>query len=249
MSTQTPQQTIEYYANLLIYQYITQPKAYATVYADVLPIIMPQGGNFLTDYTGNALVDGPNMPVPGTFLTDNINNSGPILPLAVQDAFTLGTAVGVQLSILAEYIGAQRTNLQLNGLSLTLTDTQFTSYLTVVAARNNLGSDMGSIEAFFLQYFPGEFTIYDFETMNMGFVYYETFGADPVAESFIMSGYLPVPMAVGATLVYNPTDVSFFAFRTYNSISQPRTSGYNFYSDPQVGQFLAYRNVIIVPFV
>jgi hypothetical protein len=221
MAAQTTAQLVAYYANLLIYQYISQPKAYATVSADVLPVLMPQG------FTSPA---------------------EPILPLALQDAFTLGTAVGVQLDTLAEYIGAVRTNLQLNGLLLTMTDVQFTDYLTVVAARNNLGSDMGSIESFFNQYFPGEFSVYDFETMNMSFVYYEALGADPVAEAFIMAGYLPVPMAVGATFIFNPNNYLFFAYRTYNAVAQPKTTGFNFYSGSQVGKFSSYVDAIVVPF-
>lgn len=57
----TTQELIDYYANLLILQYIGQPRAYATIQALVEPTIMDQ------------------------------------LPITVQNAFDLETAVGAQL--------------------------------------------------------------------------------------------------------------------------------------------------------
>jgi hypothetical protein len=242
MATQTTEQLVGYYANLLIYQYISQLRAYNNVFVDIEPVLMPQDFSVpLVDNEGNMIVDNE-----GDAIYSNL--MGEILPLTLQDAFTFGTAVGVQLDILAEYIGGLRTNLQLDNTFLTLTDQQFTTYLQALAARNNLGSNMQTIEAFFNQYFPGEFSIYDFESMQMSFIYSPAFGADPIAESFIMSGHLPVPMAVGATFIHNPTASAFFAYRTYNAVAQPGTSGYNRYSDPQVGRLLRYTDVLVVPF-
>jgi hypothetical protein len=241
MATQTTQQLVEYYANLLIYQYVTQLKAYATVFDDVQPILMPQGFiSPLTDNEGNWLFDNEGDPLYSTVTTE------PTLPLALQDAFNFGSAVGVQLDTLATYIGGLRTNLQLDGTYLALTDLQFTLYLQALAARNNMGSDMGSIEAFLGQYFPGVFAVYDFEDMHMSFIYYPVASANPAAEAFITAGHLPVPMTVGATLVFNPNNDLFFAFSTYNDAAQPGTSGYNFYGSSQVGEFLTYTDSITV---
>lgn len=241
MPTQTSEQLVAYYANLLIFQYVSQLRAYNHVFVNVEALLMPQGFAVpLTDNEGNLIVDNEGKAVYDTFM-------GQLLPLALQDAFTLSSAVGVQLDILAEYIGGTRTSLQLNGTLATLTDRQFGTYLQVLAARNNLGSSMSDITAFFNQYFPGEFSVYDYENMYMSFIYHLPFGADPIAESFVMSGHLTVPMAVGATFVYNPSGFLFFAFRTYQALAQPGTSGYNDYSNPQVGRFLVYSNVIKVP--
>ena len=235
---------VDYYANLLIYQYISQPKAYATTFADVAPILMPQMyGAALTDQNLNPLTDDQ-----GTALYASVNSGpaifGDILPLALQDAFTLGSAVGVQLDTLAKYIGGVRTNFLLNGTLYTMSDAQFTQYLTTIGARNSLASDMGSIIEFLQTYFFNQFTVYDYEDMRMGFTFFSAPGTNPGAEAFITAGYLPVPMAVGYTLAYNPTGNNFFAFRTYNSVSQPTTTGYNFYSGSIVGKFLSYSNVI-----
>lgn len=241
MATQTTEQLINYYANLLIYQYVSQLRAYNTVFIDVQPILMSQGFmSPLTDNEGNLIINNEGDAVYSDVTTE------PILPLALQDAFTLSTAVGVQLNVLAEYIGGLRTNLQLNGTYLTFTDEQFSSYLSALAARNNLASDMGSISVFFSKYFPDEFSVYDLENMHMTFIYHLNPGDDPVAEAFITSGHLPVPMAVGATLIINPVAFAFFAFRTYNAVAQPDTTGYNFYIDTQVGKTLSYTNVLPV---
>lgn len=242
MTVQTSEQLINYYADLLIYQYISKPRAHYTVYHDVAPVLMPQGfglpvlkidGSVVTATDGNWVYNVP---------------MGTLLPLTLQDAFTFDTAVGVQLDTLAEYIGGIRTNLQLDGTYLTLTDVQFRLYLQALGARNTMGSDMKSIETFFATYFPGAFLTYDFESMHMSFIYNNDLGVDPVAESFIMAGHIPVPTAVGATVIFNPTSFSFFAFRTYNAVAQPGTSGYNFYSGPQTGRFLSYINALNVPF-
>ena len=242
MPTQTTDQLVAYYANLLIYQYVSQLRAYNNVFVDVQPILMPQGFMLpLTDNEGNPIVDNEGDWIYSSATTE------PILPLALQDAFNFGTAVGKQLDILAEYIGGLRTNLQLDGTFYTLTDQQFTAYLQIVAVRNTLGSDMGSIDGFLNQYFPGEFSVYDSENMHMSFIYHPVFGTDPIAESFIMAGYLPVPMAVGVTFIPNPLTFQFFAFRTYVSVAQPSTSGYNLYGAPQTGTFFLYAYVMIVP--
>lgn len=64
----TPLQLIQYYANLLILQYLQKPKAYATVQATVTPALLPQttiqsisfsgtaaSGTFVLNYTPNGI--------------------------------------------------------------------------------------------------------------------------------------------------------------------------------------------------
>jgi fibronectin type 3 domain-containing protein len=91
-TAQTPQLTVltpvanalvDYYANLLIIQYLGQPKAYATIQA---------------------------LAEIATLSSSSTSTADTQLPLAVQNGFNLGTAQGVQLDILGKYAGVTRKN-------------------------------------------------------------------------------------------------------------------------------------------
>jgi hypothetical protein len=244
--TQTTENLLSYYANLLIYQYVSRWRAYNTVYSLVEPILMSQGFELL-------LINNEGQPI--------VNNEGnyvyvgavvePVLPLALQNAFNLPGAVGAQLDILAKYLGGQRTNQLLDGTYYTLNDTQFTEYLLILAARNGLASDLGDVQAFLTEYFTvggaQVLLVHDYANMQMSFTYTAAGGAYPVLEAFIMLGNLPKPMGVGASFIHNPTVKNFFAFRTYTQAAQPNTVGFNFYTAPQVGTFVSYAYGLSVP--
>ena len=243
--TSETEHLFRYYADLLIYQYASRWRAYNTVYSLIEPALMSQG--FETVVTSNE--DDPVLDNEGNY-TYVGSILGPILPLALQGAFNFPGAVGVQLDTLAKYFGGQRTNLLLNGESYTFDDAEFTTYLQLLALRNNLPSDLGTVESFLYDYFTVGATqilsVYDFADMHLSFVYAALLGTYPIFEVFIATKNLPKPMGVGAGMIYNPTGKSFFAYRTYKQTSQPGTSGFNFYAESQTGTFLQYSYGLVV---
>jgi hypothetical protein len=247
MPTQTTQDLLSYYANLLIYQYVSQWRAWNETYAILETYLMAQGYEYLVvDNEGQPVVDNEGDYVYiGSFIE-------PILPLAVQQAFNFPGAVGVQLDTLAKYLGGERTNSLLNGVPYTFNDADFTTYLQLLAIRNNMPSDLGDIEQFLYDNFTisGDqiLSVTDFADMHMGFTYTALIGTYPIFEAFITSGDLPKPMGVGASLIYNPQKKNFFAFRSYEWVAQAGTVGFNYYSGPQDGTFLGYSYGVEVPF-
>jgi hypothetical protein len=135
-------------------------------------------------------------------------SDGNILPLAVQNAFDMDTAVGVQLDTLGTYIGVTRQGSTFSG-STTLGDEDYKKLLHIVAQRNVLRADLSSIQDFFYNNFRGLFQVTDNLNMNMTYTYLGKTGENIVAEFFIEGGFLPVPSCVYGDLTYT---VDYFGF-------------------------------------
>ncbi len=191
----------------------------------------------------NTLVDSMSAPV-----TPAVTETDVILPLAVQDAFNLNApnlAQGVQLDTLGKYVGVTRSG---NGFvaPITLDDSDFTSLIRMAIARNNAGSSLADIQQIMFQNFGNAITVYDLKNMHMDFFISSTVGSQDLIQLFITEGLLPIPMAVGALIIYFPVIDSFFSFRTYEA---PAFSGtpFNSYSDYQTDwPWLSYANAYVV---
>jgi len=206
----TTQEQIDYYANLLPKEYVTLPNAYATIQALAEMALMPQGGNYLTDRNGNALTDVPgNLFIDGPFIE-------PILPLALSEAFELPNAEGVQLEILAQAVGVQRSGFNLLGQYITLSDAQFRLLIQAASARNFLRATTQAIQAFIFQFFSGILQVVDDQRMHMTFFYLIQKGSLPWVDLFITGGLLPRPLGVGISIVYlyPYPSTNFFGVRT-----------------------------------
>lgn len=175
----TTQEIIDYYADLLILQYVGQPKAYATVQAVVRGVIMDQ------------------------------------MPVAVQNAFEIGTAVGVQLDILGKYVGVTRYGNGFNGDPITLDDADFTALIRMAIVRNNSGSSLSNIQDLLAEFFYREIFVYDHANMQMGYLMTSTAGSLDLAQMFVTQGLLPKPMGVQlSSLIYLPA-IGLFGLRDY----------------------------------
>lgn len=308
MSTQD---LINYYANLLILQYIGKPKAYATIQTLVNPVVMPQtsvdtisfsdiaaSGNFVLAYNGNSTTainwndsastiqtklqavsglgsvtvtgsvasqlltitfTGVTPPAALLTLTSNsLQTSGvtsitllivaidQMLPLAVQNAFSLTTAVGAQLAVLGKYAGVKPNGFTFSG-PITLSDTQFRSLIQAMIGRNMLQGDLSSIQSLIATYFSSVIQVFDHEGMRMSYFYEAATGSNPVAEFFIKLGALPKPMGVQlATLTYAYPNSAFFGMRTY-FYAGVGISPLNSYTNYQsIRPWLSYANGIAV---
>jgi len=276
MATESTRELAEYYAKLLILQYVGLPKAFNTILSIVSPILMPQtsiqsitftpnpsSGTFILNYdgvdttainwddnaetittilqtipelsqviVGGSIVDGLNVTFLGLtniakLLTVSTNNLSPtvkitiietdlILPLAVQNAFDLETAVGVQLDILGKYTGVKRT-VVIKTRTIFLNDDEFRVLIKFSIARNNAGTSLANAENIFNQFFPGDFIITDYKTMYVSFIFGSSIGSMDVFLAIISEGLLPIPMAVGYSAIIPPLVQQFFGYSTYES--------------------------------
>lgn len=174
------QDLIDYYANLLVIQYLGKPKAYQTIQAVVTPVVMNQ------------------------------------LPTQVQNAFGVTTAVGVQLDILAKYIGVNRTGTGLDGQQIVLTDVQMYQLLQFGIINNSNSSSLAAIQSLIFNSFSGDVKVFDYANMQMSY-YVNSLSLDlNLIEVVVAEGLLPKPMGVQlASVIYSPTIDSFFGCRTY----------------------------------
>jgi hypothetical protein len=307
----TTQDLVNYYANLLILQYVGKPKAYATIAALVTPVLMPQttqetvsfgaaptSGTFKLNYNGNATaainwndsasqiqtklqavsglgsvtvtgsiasqslvvtmtgtapvaalmtVTNNTLLLAGNSVSVSVSETDLMLPLAVQDAFDLNSAVGKQLITLGKYAGVGNTGFNFSG-AVTLGDTDFRNLIKAVIARNLLGSDLGTIQTFIHTYFNGVFQVFDHYTMRMSYLYLAQIGTNNVAEFFIKLGLLPRPMGVQlADLTYAFPTNNFFGMRTYYAAAPSFVAPFNSYTSYQTGRpWLSYANGITV---
>lgn len=183
----TNQELIDYYANLLPKQYVTQPNAFATIELLAELGLMPQ----------NIGVD---------------INADPILPLAIIPAFNIQTAVGQQLEFMAESIGGSRYGTNLSGQAVTLNDSDYRLLLQAVQARNYLRATTAEIDSFISRFFSGILRVRDEQEMRMSYTYLATLGTQNWAELFITQKFLPRPLGVEMDFVIG---ANFFGCRTY----------------------------------
>lgn len=205
----TTQEIVDYYADLLILQYLEKPKAYATIQTLVEPVIMDQ------------------------------------LPTEVEYAFNLETAEGVQLDMIGEYAGVQRSVYDFTG-PITLDDSDFRTMIKIAIIKNGFGSSLADIQNLLFQFFPDSLFVFDFQNMRLGYFFDSTIGSRPLAEVFVRSNFLPKPMGVQlAALIYSPDIDSFFGFRTYE-LPPFNVTGFNSYDDYTMDTpWLSYQNAII----
>lgn len=186
---------------------------------------------------------------PKAYATIQAIVAGPIadqLPIAVQDAFDLDTAVGVQLDVLGKYAGVVRTGYAA-GQPITLVDIDFRTLIKIAIIQNSAGSSLADIQNLIFQYFPGTMQVIDYKNMRMSYLISSSIGSQDLVQMFLAQGLLPAPMAVAiATVIYAPIINTFFGFRTYQ-LPAVNASPFNTYTDYQTNRpWLSYQNAIII---
>jgi hypothetical protein len=171
-----------------------------------------------------------------------------ILPLAVQDGFNLtgaNTAVGAQLDILGKYAGVTRTGQGFTS-QITLSDSDFLTLIRMAIIKNSAGSSLATIQSFLQQFFPGQILVFDYKLMRMSYFITTGLGSPDLVQLFVSERLLPVPMAVGVSIIYTPVIDQFFQFRTYEA---PAILGnpFNDYASYQTTwPWLSYANAVII---
>lgn len=167
------------------------------------------------------------------------------LPVAVQEAFDIDTAVGVQLDVIAKYVGVQRSGFGVDHF-ITLSDDDLRILIRLGIVRNNLGSSLADIQNYLALYFnTGPEVIVVTDSTNMHLTYSvdsATIGQDLI-QMVIAQDLLPRPMGVGVSVVYSPFDRHFFGFRTYDA-DAPDAKPFNTYPDYHLDwPWLSYQDV------
>lgn len=177
------------------------------------------------------------------FLTPVIQNQ---LPLAVQSAFTVQTAIGGQLDLIAKYAGVSRTGYGLGNDYITLDDADFASLIKIAIIRNTSNSTLYSIQNLLHAYFANEIFVYDLANMQMSYLIAASVGSKSLVELFITEGLLPKPMGVSlASIIYIPS-TSLFGFSTYNGVAPATVYPFNTYASYNTTwTWLSYANTIV----
>lgn len=166
------------------------------------------------------------------------------LPNAVQEAFTLGTATGVQLDVIGKYVGVSRTGRGFSS-TITLSDADFLLLIQMAIIRNSEGSSLAEIQALLHQYFNNELFVFDYKNMHMSYLMDSSVGSQDLAELFVTEGLLPKPMGVQlAALIYHHPVDKFFGFRTYSAAST-KNKPFNTYSSYDMdAPWLSYADAV-----
>ncbi len=189
----------KYYANLLIAQYITKPKAYATIQALAALGIINQ------------------------------------LPQAVQYAFQIGSATGVQLDVIGKYVGVSRNG---NGFfgPITLNDADFTALIKMGILTNNADASLATIQRLLATYFPGQLQVFDKLSMTLSYYIDSSTGSQQLVQLLVTEKLLPKPMGVAiSSIIYAPGSFKFFGFQTY-TLPPRNSSPFNTYTDYEMNR-------------
>lgn len=158
------------------------------------------------------------------------DGTGEILPLAIQAAFDITTAVGKQLDTLGECVGVKRQGNGPYGL-IVLDDNDFRTLVTIATAQNNLGSSLQEIADFFHEFFPGQVLVFDHFDMRLSYLIDTGLGSTDLLYLLAAGGHIPRPMGVQTSIIGAPTIDAFFGFCTYANSSPTGISPFNTYDD------------------
>jgi len=145
------------------------------------------------------------------------------LTTAIQNAFDINTAVGVQLDIIGKYAGVTRQGYNFTG-PMTLNDEDYRKIIKLKIIQNNSGSSLYDIKNLLALYFAGQIRVFDYRDMTMSYYVKASFGSKELVEFFIKKDLLPTPMAVGNGGTIYDQNLKFYSFRTYYAVS----AGYPF---------------------
>lgn len=126
------------------------------------------------------------------------------LPLAVLNAFNMSgeyQARGVNLDVLAKYIGVSRTAIGEDGSLISLDDDQLFILIQMGIIRNSGSSSLFAIQGFLFQFFGSEIRVIDFTTMFMTYEVSTELFESELFQMFLIQNLLPKPMAVGLGIV------------------------------------------------
>lgn len=135
---------------------------------------------------------------------------------AVQDAFSLDTAEGVQLDAIGNIVGASRYGHDFSG-PVTLDDDDFRQFLRIAIIQNTAQSSLGAVQALLTTYFNTIILVFDHLGMRINYYFNSSALSPQLAEFFVMSGRLPKPIGVQlGAIVYTASPAGYFGYARNN---------------------------------
>lgn len=166
------------------------------------------------------------------------------LIFAVRDGFSLETAVGKQLDILAKYLGTDRYYISTTGTIVSLTDQEFRILLKLKAIANNTNCSHADIDQTLYNFFGTDIRAESRGGMELTF--FIPAESSRVIIAAIQKDCLPRPMGVGIRYVIVQTN-PIFGFVTYDNQYAFYKTGFRDYDNPdKVGETLNYFKIIEV---
>ena len=168
------------------------------------------------------------------------------IPLDVQAAFGLDSAVGVQLDTIGKYVGVKRSG---NGFfaPITLNDADFRSLITIGILTNNAGSSLADIQNLINIFFKNKIFVFDYQTMQLNYFFDSSAGSQDLVQLLVTEQLLPRPMAVQiASIIYAPGINKFFGYQTY-FLPPNKVSPFNTYDNYNMDSpWLTYAYALIL---
>lgn len=153
-----------------------------------------------------------------------------LLPLNVQNAFMLSSAEGVQLDIIARYVGVTRNGYGFQGQAISLDDTDFITLIQMGILTNHSDASLATIQNLIHTYFSGQILVFDHQNMTLSYMVNTSIGSNNLVQMFLSQGLLPQPMGVQiAATIYAGNITNFFGFVTYEYPFQINNTPLNTY--------------------
>lgn len=166
------------------------------------------------------------------------------LILAVRDAFSIDTAVGKQLDILAKYVGVNRFYTHTDGTIITLTDDELRMLIKFACICNTSNMSQYDLDTSLYNFFGRQ--VRASSNGNMAITFFVRSDSQIVVDAAIQQRVLPTPAGVQANQVVIQ-DEDFFAFVDYENQETEYKQGFLEYSDPdKAGEMLNYEKATII---
>jgi Protein of unknown function (DUF2612) len=186
-----------------------------------------------------------NLISSGSSVVISILQTDQTLPISVQNAFDINTAIGVQLDVIGKYVGVSRIINTPTG-TITLNDSDFRVIIKFAIVQNSSGSALGTIESNMNLFFPGQFIITDYQIMYMSYVLSSSLGSANLFTALIQEKLIPKPMGVRISIFTPPLAQNYFGFSTYNGLN-PSAKPFNTYDNFNTNWlWLSYANAITI---
>ncbi len=167
------------------------------------------------------------------------------LPIDVQNAFAIGTAVGPQLDIIGKYVGVSRNGYGTDG-PISLVDSDYTQLIKLAVLKNNSGSSLYDLQILINTYFSGLIKLFDNKDMSLSYYLSTDLGSSDLLSMIVYQDFLPSPMGVSkSVIIVEPNVNPYFKFRTYEAAATDG-SPLNSYADYQLDRpWFSYQDPFI----
>ena len=166
------------------------------------------------------------------------------LILAVRDSFSIDTAVGKQLDVLAKYVGVNRFYTHTDGTIIKLNDEELRMLIKFACICNTSNMSQYDLDTSLYNFFGRQ--VRASTNGNMAITFFIRSDSQIVVDAAIQQNVLPTPAGVQANQVV-VQDEDFFAFVDYKDQDTVYKQGFLDYSDPsKSGETLNYEKVSLI---